>query len=93
MGWCLKPMDMMELAKHCKAIGGSAEGAGFVERAIGPALKPPPRPRAGKAKPGAAPRGSDMGSPGVVLEERADAPFTRKLVDAIAQHRHWSRAG
>ena len=21
MGWCFKPMDMMELAKHCKAIG------------------------------------------------------------------------
>lgn len=95
---------VMEAFKHCKAIGGSGEGARFVARAILPATRPPP-PAAkasaratAKAKAGTAPAITPApartvgASPGVVVAEAASPAFTKAFVNAVAQHRHWARA-
>jgi catalase len=94
---------VMEAFKHCKAIGGSAEGARFVARAVLPATRPPPpaaRPSAkatAKAKAGTAPPVTPApartagASPGVVVAEAASPAFAKAFVAAVAQHRHWAR--
>jgi catalase len=94
---------VMEAFKHCKAIGGSSEGARFVARSVLPATRPPPpaaKPSAkaaAKAKKGTAPPitptppGSAAASPGVVVAESASPVFAKAFVSAIAMHRHWAR--
>ena len=94
---------VMEAFKHCKAIGGSAEGARFVARAILPATRPaPPAARASakateKAKRGTAPASTPApartagASPGVVVADLVSPAFTKAFVAAVASHRHWTR--
>jgi catalase len=94
---------VMEAFKHCKAIGGSSEGARFVARSVLPATRPPPpaaKPSAkaaAKAKKGTAPPitptppGRAAASPGVVVAESASPVFAKAFVSAIAMHRHWAR--
>ena len=90
---------VMEAFKHCKAIGGSSEGAAFVAKAILPATRQPPvaQPSAkAKAKARTAPTpptpsGGANASAGVVMADAASPAFARSFVAAIAQHRHWAR--
>ena len=94
---------VMEAWKHCKAIGGSSEGARFVAKSVLPATRPPPpaaRPSARaaiKAKAGAtppvtpAPAKSAGTAPGVVLADVASPAFATAFAAAVAQHRHWAR--
>jgi catalase len=95
---------VMEAFKHCKAIGGSAEGARFVAKAVLPATRPPPPAArksaraATKAKAGTAPPVTPVpapsagASPGVVLADAASPAFAKAFVAAVAEHRHWARA-
>lgn len=95
---------VMEAFKHCKAIGGSSEGARFVARAVLPATRPPPpaakrsakataKAKAGTAPPVTpAPARTAGASPGVVVADAASPAFARAFVEAVAQHRHWARA-
>jgi catalase len=94
---------VMEAFKHCKAIGGSSEGAKFVARSLLSATRPPPpaaKPSAkatARAKAGTAPAVTPPpartagASPGVVVAEAASPAFARAFVAAVAQHRHWAR--
>ena len=68
---------LMDAFKHCKAIGGSAEGAAFVAEAVLPATP--------RGKPPAA-------APGVVLADAGTPKFAKAFVAAVAEHRHWARA-
>jgi catalase len=94
---------VMEAFKHCKAIGGSSEGARFVARAILPATRPAPpaaqpspkataKAKAGTAPPVTPPPARTAGaSPGVVVADTASPAFAKAFVAAVAQNRHWAR--
>jgi catalase len=66
-----------ESFRHCKTIGASGEGVGLLRACPGI-----PVPNGAKEA---------NGDPGVIVGDNAQV--TKRFVDAMAQHRHWTRKG